>query len=624
MAHNGSTSQLVSSKNLALLDTSSSPTAASSLPSPPYSPPASRSTPPTSAHARGASPNHAIKALKAARRQSSISYVSSRVDVFSRHGTSTSTPAADASIGTDMVHGAGGLFEGHKRTSRSMKRRTMAGLEELRGLNAVGEACPRVSVGSACASGGVERAALTLAEKHADLLHAIAAAESRRLELTGQLAAVEGDLAELKRKWERIVNREPYHPTLPSSTPTASVVDGLKEGVRLLAAGLSDLSDLSSPIPSPAPPNNTEETARVPRRHAQRVSDSSMSTSTRSGVRRLSRSPVSCVGDEAISLSSGIGAETSERHVMNQARDKEVLRARQEKVFRRRSRDISHPPTAFTRHATSYNSTSTSVDLGRGSVELDSTTEVVRGTPNSGMDVPITAVGTSASEFDTDDAGSSEISNRNTIHSKCSPLAPPSLMPGAVSLAVAGGGWGNVGRKLGGDVFSKSQKRASILLSDVSQSIVSALTPGPVATSPAPVPTSIQTSAPSLFPFPSSLRGPSSSTTPLHRSLPSASVSSSLLTPSSNASSPLTHPTHLHTRAHTQAPTPRTNSWLEDEEDEDTVNAGRVLMPSVLTPTSASALASAPVHKKSNSFAPTKGGPATVTATSFDDDDWNW
>ncbi|KIK39395.1 hypothetical protein CY34DRAFT_337181 [Suillus luteus UH-Slu-Lm8-n1] len=321
-----------------------------------------------------------------------------------------------------------------------------------------------------------------------------------------------------------------------------------------------------------------------------------MSTSTRSGVRRLSRSPVSCVGDEAISLSSGIGAETNERHVMNQARDKEVLRARQQKVFRRRSRDISHPPTAFTRHATSYNSTSTSVDLGRGSMELDSTTEVVRGTPNSGMDIPVTAVCISASEFDTDGAGPSEISNRNTLHSKCSPLAPPSSIPGAVSLAVAGGGWGNVGRKLGGDVFSKSQKRASILLSDVSQSIVSALTPGPVATSPAPVPTSIQTSLPSA----------------------------SLLKPSSNASSPLTRPTHMRTRTHTQAPAPRTNSWLEDEEDEDTVNAGRVMMPSVLTPTSASALASPPVHKKSNSLAPTKEGTAMVTATSFDDDDWNW
>ncbi|KAG2356933.1 hypothetical protein BDR07DRAFT_1421905 [Suillus spraguei] len=169
-------------------------------------------------------------------------------------------------------------------------------------------------------------------------------------------------------------------------------------------------------------------------------------------------------------------------------------------------------------------------------------------------------------------------------------------MSGARSLAVTGSGWGNVGRKLGGDVFSKSQKRASILLSDVSQSIVSALNPGPVATSP-------------------------HHTTSLHRTLSSVSVSSSLRTPSSNANPPLTRSTHSHNRSHTHAPAPRTNSWLEDEEDEDTVNAGRVMMPSVLTPTSASA----PVHKTPSSVVPIKGGTATaMSSDDDDDDDWNW
>ncbi|KAG2143518.1 uncharacterized protein EDB93DRAFT_1155350 [Suillus bovinus] len=592
-------------KYLTLLNTSSSPTAASSLPSPPYSPPAGCTTPLSSAHSRGVSPNDATKALKATRRQSSISYVSSRVDVFSRHQTSTSSTVTDASIRT------GGLFEGHKRTSRLMKRHTMVGLEELRGLNAVGEARARVSVGSASASEGVERAALTLAEKHADLLHAIAAAESRRLELTGQLAAVEGDLGELKRKWERIVNREPPHPTVPLSTPTTSVVDGLKEGVRLLAAGLSDLSELSSPIPSLAPPINTEETAGIPKCHAQRVSDSSTSTSTRSGVTRLSRSSVSSIWDEDISLSSGTGVEKSERHVTNQAREKEASRARQEKVFRRRSRDLSHPPTAFTRHVNSYNSTSTSVDLGRGSVEPDSTMEVVRGTLNPSLDASVTTV---ASDFDPDGVGPLGTPSAHTLHNKRSPLVSHSSIPGAGSLAVASG-WGNVGRKLGGDVLSKGHKRASILLADVSQSIVSALTPGPVATSPAPVPTSIQ-----LFPFPSSLRTPSSSTTSLHRTLPSASVSvpsSSSRTSSSDTSSLLTHSTYPHTRTKTHAPVQRTNSWLEDVEDDDTVNAGKVMMPSVLAPTSASAS----VRKTPNTRASIKGG--TVT-TLDDDDDWNW
>ncbi|KAG0696416.1 hypothetical protein DFH29DRAFT_1072087 [Suillus ampliporus] len=606
--HNNTTTPQ-SSKHLALLNTNSSPTAASSLPSPPYSPPADHSTPPTSANTRSISTNDATKALKATRRQSSISYVSSRVDVYSRHAQSTSGAVADVLMATDTGNGVGSSSEvggGPKKTSRLMKRRTMVGLEELRGLNAAGEVRTHASIESASSSGGVERAALTLAEKHADLLHAIAAAESRRLELTGQLTAVEGELGELKRKWERIVNREPPHPTLPlpnaHTSSSASVVDGLKEGVRLIAAGLSDLSDLTSPIPTPAPAPTTEETAGVPRGHTQRDSDSPTLMSTRSGARGLSRSSVSSVWDEDFSFLSGKGAEDSEQSFTKQARDKEAARVRQEKVFRRRSRDMSHPPPAFTRHATSCNSTSTSVDLRRGSVELDSTPDIVRGTSNPGMDASVAVAGVSTSEIEVDGAGTP---SKNALRSKRSSLAPPSSMPGVGSLAVVGGTWGNVGRKLGGDVFSKSQKRASILLSDVSQSIVSALNPGPVATSPAP--------APSLFPFPSSLRTPSSST-PSQRSSSPSTASSSLYTPS-NTSSPLTRSTSLHTHA----PAPRTSSWLEDDDEENTVHAGRVMMPSVLKPTSASAAAS--VGKTPSSLVSANAG----TTTSFDDDDdWNW
>ncbi|KAG1738122.1 uncharacterized protein EDB91DRAFT_1139102 [Suillus paluster] len=608
---NTDTTTPASSKHLSLLNTSSSPTAASSLPSPPYSPPPTRSTPLTNAHTREIFTNDATKALKATRRQSSISYVSSRVDVYSRHAQSTSTTVADALIGTNTVHGIGSSSEfggGPKRTSRSMKRRTMAGLEELRGLNAVGEARAHVSFGSASASGGTERVALTLAEKHADLLHAIAAAESKRLELTGQLAAVEGDLGELKRKWERIVNREPHYPSLPfsnanTSTPTTSVVDGLKEGVRLLAAGLSDLTDLTAPIPSVVPAPTTEETAGVPRRHAQRESDSSTSMSTSSRIGQLSRTSVSSVWDEDLSLLSVKSAEDNEPILTKQTGDNDAARARQEKIFRRRSRDMSHPPPAFTRHATSCNSTSTSVDIGRGSVDLDSTPDVVRGMSNLGMDASFLAADLSTLETDADGAGTH---SKNTLRAKRASLAPPSSMPGVGSLAVVGGAWGNVGRKLGGDVFSKSQKRASTLLSDVSQSIVSALNPSPVATSPAP--------APSLFPFPSSLHTSSSSNTASQRS----SSPASLLTPSSNTSSPFTRSTCLQTRSHTSAP--RTGSWLEDDEEENTVHAGRVMMPSVLKPTSAASMSAGKTSKPRVS-----AEPGTATATSFDDDDdWNW
>ncbi|KAG1721926.1 hypothetical protein EDB19DRAFT_1770461 [Suillus lakei] len=504
MNHNGSTTP-ASSKHLTLLNTSSSPTAASSLPSPPYSPPASRSTPPTSAHARGVSPNDATKALKATRRQSSISYVSSRVDVFSRHGDPRPQPScAD-----------------YTRSGKPTHRRTPP---------------------NASAIGSIDRVALTLAEKHADLLHAIAAAESKRLELTGQLAAVEGELGELKRKWERIVNREPPHPILPSSAPTASVVDGLKEGVRLLAAGLSDLSDLSSPIPSPAPPINTEETAGVPRRHAQRVSDSSTSTS---GVRQLSRSSVSSLWDEEISLSSGIGAEHSQRNATNQARDKEVSRARQEKssvgdhaiflILRLHLRGmplhiIARAPVWILGEAV-WNWTRLQMSLGvrplqRWAYRLQSSMRTRR----------------------------------------------PHLCLASDRSPVTGGGWGSV-----------------VTLPNSLFSILCAFTPEHHP-----------------LPFPSSLRTPSSSITSLRSSSPSASASSSLRTPSSNTSSPLTRSTYLHTRTHSHVPAPRTNSWLEDEEEEDTVNAGRVMMPSA---------------KRPNSLALTKRG----MATSFDDDDdWNW
>jgi hypothetical protein len=92
------------------------------------------------------------------------------------------------------------------------------------------------------------------------------------------------------------------------------------------------------------------------------------------------------------------------------------------------------------------------VDLGRGSIELDSTTEIIQGTFNPEKNASVTAVSITASELDADGAGSRETPSQNTLRIKRSPLASASSMPGARSLAVAGGGWGNVGRKLGGDV----------------------------------------------------------------------------------------------------------------------------------------------------------------------------
>ncbi|EDR06988.1 uncharacterized protein LACBIDRAFT_328400 [Laccaria bicolor S238N-H82] len=138
-----------------------------------------------------------------------------------------------------------------------------------------------------------ERPPLTLAEKrgqlgpsscglssknslrtpHAELLHFIAQKESKCLELRSQLAVHEEELLQLKRKWERIVNRgfeksqsppdavsraPPNTITNPASTVVAgltgpAVLEGIKEGMhRFLAAGLS-ISDPNSTPSSPSP-----------------------------------------------------------------------------------------------------------------------------------------------------------------------------------------------------------------------------------------------------------------------------------------------------------------------------------------------------------------------------------
>ncbi|KAG6875014.1 hypothetical protein C0992_005556 [Termitomyces sp. T32_za158] len=89
--------------------------------------------------------------------------------------------------------------------------------------------------------GQCERQPLTLVEKHSDLLHFIAQKESKCLELRSQLANLEAEIVQLKRKWERIVNRG-FNP--PASVPAAqgngAVLEGIVGGVgRFIAAGLA-------------------------------------------------------------------------------------------------------------------------------------------------------------------------------------------------------------------------------------------------------------------------------------------------------------------------------------------------------------------------------------------------
>lgn len=173
----------------------------------------------------------------------------------------------------------------------------------------------------------------TTYSRHADLLQFIAQKESKCLELRSQLAVHESELADLKRKWERIVSRgmdRAYSSPLTSSRPTtmngvpvmtpASAVSSIiptanaaiKEGVRLLAAGLEiSASEPSSP-PAFSPPAvpvsgiatvsratmaSTAALKKAASRHAATQSMSSVSTATTSTStstnQRLSQSSAS-------------------------------------------------------------------------------------------------------------------------------------------------------------------------------------------------------------------------------------------------------------------------------------------------------------------------------------------
>ncbi|KAI3610610.1 hypothetical protein WG66_006855 [Moniliophthora roreri] len=141
---------------------------------------------------------------------------------------------------------------------------------------------------------------LTLAEKHRDLLHFIAQKESKCLELRTQLEAHEKELAELKKKWERIVSRgfrkaqslsaSPNPGSLDSNNP-AAVLDGIK--------GFFGLSS-SAPAPEdqPTPRSNTFSISSNPKPNAHTPSSStSTSPSTSRSSARYSQSSQSSIGD---------------------------------------------------------------------------------------------------------------------------------------------------------------------------------------------------------------------------------------------------------------------------------------------------------------------------------------
>ncbi|KAI0056590.1 hypothetical protein BV25DRAFT_1553708 [Artomyces pyxidatus] len=296
-----------------------------------------------------------------------------------------------------------------------------------------------------------EPTVLTLAEKHADLLQFIAQKESKCLDLRSQLAVHESELRALKQKWERIVHREfgrtqapptPSSAVSPASKPTSlappvlgtktttAVVDGIVGGMRMLAAAVPIAP--SDPLPS---------LAARPSPFAKRVARQSMSGSSSTTSASVS------IATPRTSLASSPASSPDVEHTVVQREELMV-------------RDTGATPT-FSPNPAFVSATSPSPVLPAKSLRRRS-----RDDPSKHLaDVPPTPT------------------VRDDRKRLSGGLPPASSIPGMGSIGVAGmqgwvdtvgKGWADLQR---GKTFSKSQKRASVLFADVSQSIFAALAP---------------------------------------------------------------------------------------------------------------------------------------------------
>ncbi|KAI6104165.1 hypothetical protein F5141DRAFT_171686 [Pisolithus sp. B1] len=486
--------------------------------------------------------------IKAKRRQSSIAYFTpSSPSPWERDGQRhrpnssragpNSTPSPSG--GSESLEDEGG---GGKRVSLAMN------------------ACSHLSGDSVSSLEGVdtkEREPLTLVEKHADLLHFIAQKERKCLELREQLAIHEHELAELKRKWERIINR-----TLPtggcenlvstSGTNGSTTLDGIKEGVRRITLGLSDLGG-----------GATMEPSQLLAVHSQDESAPSVSVTADSAPGfssgRFSASSMSSFC-EAEAAHGSTHVEGSVDAVRSSSSDATSSIRRSGSLHRRPARSCSKdPPTPV--------SLSTGIELGHESLALAPRQQA-----------------TASPSFSMRTAADKQ-SRRTTLASS---LPPPSSVPGLGSLTMGANvgspvsSWmESMGKKLGGiqsaDTLTKGQKRASVLLADVSHSIMSALSPSPSTASAVLSPTS-----------------------------------NSISSFSSDVSSPRTPLSKV--EANKNIRIRGTNSLLDEDDEDDTVRIGRVMVPDSVKDGASAVVGSG-----------TRTQRAAVSSLHDDDDDnWNW
>ncbi|KAI0305124.1 hypothetical protein B0F90DRAFT_1701504 [Multifurca ochricompacta] len=311
-----------------------------------------------------------------------------------------------------------------------------------------------------------EPAVLTLAEKHADLLQLIAQKESKCLDLRSQLAIHESELLGLKHKWARIIHRE-FGRNIPSAPPStltplpsantsgAAVFNDLVGGVRALAAATVSPTPSSPKLTARASPSakrTVHQTASSP------VSPTTTTTSASTPSTRLSQSSMSSMAEERADK-----GERSEELIVQDAGATPTFSTNSAFVAQQSSSMLSEQAASPLTKTLRRRSRDSKVPLA----------DALK---------PLTGAST----------------NKRSIKRASMGAVPPTSIPGINSLTVMGLGRANlgeaaqgwmdsVGSKLAGlqkgQTFSKSQKRASVLFSDVSQSIFSALVPASPALS---------------------------------------------------------------------------------------------------------------------------------------------
>ncbi|EAU82934.1 hypothetical protein CC1G_12364 [Coprinopsis cinerea okayama7 len=334
------------------------------------------------------------------------------------------------------------------------------------------------------------RPKLTLAEQHADLLSFIAQKEAYCLELRTQLAAHEEELAELKRKWERIVNRGVERENSISNANTAALrsltspatlsFEGLKGGVQEVSRLLSVATGTGSRPPS-ATPSPLLSSKSLPR-HSARDSNSSASTS------------------RTTTTSSSTGAH----HRLSQCSSATSLDEDVDTV----KQHVEPPPNG---NSSIHSSPQELIITDTGATPTVSPNPAFleqkerRKRRKDLLDVSVSSSGGASVSDGPDDAwdvwGANEVGMSGSVKlqdppkGKAAAVPPSSSIPGSSIVGLGSlaspqaqvSAWmDSVGKKLGElqksptvTALSKSQKRASLILSDVSQSIASALTEPP-------------------------------------------------------------------------------------------------------------------------------------------------